>query len=251
MPCTGNTSKTRKVMDMAKRTNRRVVKAKSRVLVVGDLHCPVMHDGYIDHLRTIARKYKTDRTVLIGDVVDLHGISYHEKDPDLYSAGSELGMAIKQVQAMNKAFPEAVVMTGNHDDLPARQARTLGMPSAIVRSPEQFLETKGWKWLPRMSTMKIDGVKYAHGDRGRQGGFASYHNAITEGCSYVEGHKHSLGGVWWHANEERLIFGMNVGSGVDRNAVAMLYGRGLSKKPILGCGVVIEGTHAYFEPMEL
>ena len=42
----------------------------SRVLVIGDTHCPVMIDGYVDFLKDIKRKHKTDAVVHIGDVVD-------------------------------------------------------------------------------------------------------------------------------------------------------------------------------------
>lgn len=223
----------------------------SRVLVVGDLHCPVMHPDYPGFLLRIKRKYKCSRVVFIGDVVDWHSMSYHERDPNLHSAGNELNEARAQVAVLRKMFPVADVLTGNHDELPSRQARTAGMPVDLLKHNVEIFDTPNWTWHPRISLIDIDGVKYAHGDRGKGGDFAAMKNAILEGSSYVQGHVHTQGGVWWFANESRLIFGMNVGCGIDRHAAAMAYGRGYAKKPLVGCGVVLDGTMAIFEPMIL
>jgi hypothetical protein len=48
-----------------------------------------------------------------------------------------------------------------------------------------------------------------------------------------------------------MIFGMNVGCGVDVKAYAMAYGKVYPKKPTLGCGIVIDGKIALFIPMDL
>ena len=44
----------------------------SRVLVIGDLHCPADLDQYRKHVCKVRSKWKTDRTVFIGDIVDGH-----------------------------------------------------------------------------------------------------------------------------------------------------------------------------------
>ena len=43
---------------------------------------------------------------------------------------------------------------------------------------------------------------------------------------------------------------MAVGCGVDNSSMAYAYGRNFKNKPILGCGVVIDGL-PYAEPMNL
>ena len=55
----------------------------------------------------------------------------------------------------------------------------------------------------------------------------------------------------YFANEDAMIFGMSVGCGVDRHTAAMDYGIKFTSKPIIGCGVVIDGVYAVFEPMRL
>jgi hypothetical protein len=45
---------------------------------------------------------------------------------------------------------------------------------------------------------------------------------------------------------------MNAGCGINRKSYAFEYGRELTKKPVIGCGVVTdEGKYAQFFPMDL
>ena len=222
-----------------------------RVLVIGDTHCPAMLPGYVDFLRDTYKQWQCDRVIHIGDVVDWGAISYHEKNPACPSAGDEYATTLAQVKMLHKAFPKAVVMTGNHDDLPARQARTAGIPVELLRDYAKVWETPGWDWQPRYSTYELDGVKYAHGDRGKGGQYAALRNAKDNFCSWVQGHVHGQAGVQYYANSGGLIFGANVGCGLDRTRAAMDYGMKFNQKPVLGCGIVLDGVHAIFEPMIL
>ena len=223
-----------------------------RVLVIGDTHCPAMLPEYVDFLRDTYKQWGCDTTLHIGDVVDWHAISYHEKNPACASAGDEYATALAQVKTLYKAFPKAVIMTGNHDDLPARQARTAGIPVELLRDYSKVWETPGWDWRPRYSTHKIDNVTFAHGDRGKGGQYAALRNAKDHFSSWVQGHVHGQAGVQYFANSNQLIFGMNVGCGINWSGqAAMDYGLKFNTKPVLGCGIVIEGTHAIFEPLVL
>ena len=67
--------------------------------------------------------------------------------------------------------------------------------------------------------------------------------------SAVIGHAHSYLGVKYNANPRNIVFGMNVGCGIDIDAYAMRYGKYFKLKPTLGCGVVISKTEAYSVPM--
>ena len=74
------------------------------ILVVGDLHCPFDLDEYLDHCVEQYYKWNCNQVVFIGDIIDSHGFSYHEPDPDGLSAGDELKYAIKRVSRWYKAF---------------------------------------------------------------------------------------------------------------------------------------------------
>ena len=91
---------------------------------------------------------------------------------------------------------------------------------------------------------------YHHGE-GTGGVNAAINFAKTRFRSVVQGHLHSNAGVKWHVNEEFRIFGMAVGCGADRHKLQFYYGKKLKRKPVLGCGVVIDGYRGFFEPWKL
>ena len=222
-----------------------------RTLVIGDTHAPCMLPDYPEFLMGIYRKHKCTRVVHIGDLVDLHCISYHEKDPDV-SSTSEIDDAIEQVRGLTSLFPCVQMLTGNHDALVQRKAVTAGLSSRVLRSFKDLFELPSkWQVHPRYHKLCMDDVLYQHGDSGKGGAIAALKNAQSEFCSVVQGHHHTQGGVWYHANENNLIFGMQVGCGLDRTYMQMAYGTKFSTKPIISCGVVIDSTTAFVERMPL
>jgi len=223
----------------------------SPVLVIGDTHMPCMHPGYIRFLKSIEKKHGCKRVVHIGDLVDWAAISYHEKDVSLPSPAEEYKAAKKQVKKLHAAFPQVDILTGNHDALPARKAKTIGIPEEALKDFESLWELDGWTVHSRFSDLEIDGVIYRHGDKGKGGQYAAHKNAQAEFQSVVQGHLHAQAGVWYHANHKDCVFGMQVGCGVDHGHPAMSYGKVYSAKPIVGCGVVFSRTRALFEPMPL
>lgn len=217
------------------------------VLTVGDCHCPGMKRGYDGFLKRVADEYQPDRIVFIGDVIDWASISYHEKNVSLPAAADEVRKARRQVQTLHRAFPKADWMLGNHDVLPARQVRSAGLPDGLLRNYNDYWEVD-WKVNPRLSHLKIDGVEYSHGENGPQGQRAALKQAKERFRSQVIGHLHSEAGVEWYCNGEFRVFGMSVGWGGDIAKMQFEYGRKFNRKPILGCGVVVDGKRAYFEP---
>jgi len=69
--------------------------------------------------------------------------------------------------------------------------------------------------------------------------------------STVSGHCHGNAGVSASASNHRLVFGMAVGCGVDVNTMAMVYGTHFKNKPIIACGIVIDGKLPVVEYMNL
>ena len=59
------------------------------VLVIGDTHCPAMHPNYLEFLQDIRSKFKCTKIVHIGDVIDHHCVSFHDKHPDSTGAVDE------------------------------------------------------------------------------------------------------------------------------------------------------------------
>jgi hypothetical protein len=222
------------------------------VLVIGDTHSPTMLSGYPDFLVRVYEKYRCGAVVHIGDLADLHCVSYHEKDPDHASPQSELEQAIDQIAELTARFPRVSLLLGNHDALVQRQATTAGISQKMLKPFKELFELpRGWQVYPRYHKLTCNGVLYQHGDQGKGGQFAALRNAQAEFCSVVQGHHHSQSGVWYHANENNLIFGMQVGCGIDRQHQQMAYGTKFSSKPIISCGVVIDSQTAFVERMTL
>jgi predicted phosphodiesterase len=228
----------------------------SRVLIIGDTHCPCMLSGYIPFLKKVHKKYNCNKVVHIGDLADWASISYHERSPQLNDAEVEFNKAYAQVQRIYRAFPKVTWLIGNHDSLTVRQATTAGIPECALVPYNELWGVDRWEVIPRFGSVVIDGVLYQHGDRGKGGQHAALKNAKDEFCSVVQGHQHAQAGVWYSANQRPTaqggrIFGMNVGCGVDHKLEAQAYGKKYNSKPIIGCGVVDSGNMATFIPMEL
>ena len=221
-----------------------------RVLVIGDTHCPCMRDDYVEFLKHIYEWWECDRVVHIGDLVDNCALSFHLKKPHQKDVIKEYDEAIDQIALLSEAFPKVDLLLGNHDALPYRWADEVGIPvEMLLDFAGMFRLPKGWKVHRRYSQLVIDDVIYQHGDRGKGGQFAAHKNALTEFRSVVQGHHHSQAGASFAANKHARIFGMQVGCGVDWEHHQMEYGVKYSQKPILGCGVVIDGNTPIFEPM--
>jgi predicted phosphodiesterase len=218
----------------------------AKVLVIGDTHAPAMHRDYIKFLNKVRKKWKTTQVVHIGDVLDHHCCSFHDKHPENPGASMESKLAQKQIDKLYSEFPKATVCIGNHDARIHRLNASVGIPSLYLKEFNGLYATHGWDWV---NSTTIDGVYYYHGE-GAGGRHPSFSAAKMRMESVVCGHYHSSAGIWWQAGPTTKVFGMNVGCGVDRSHWAMAYGGAFLKKPILSCGVVIDGS-PYLEVMEL
>jgi predicted phosphodiesterase len=223
----------------------------SKVLVIADTHCPAMHPKYPAFLSKMQKRHKTTHTVHIGDLVDWCSISYHPKAPSLKNSYKEFKNAQKQVKKVYERFPECTWLIGNHDALTERHAIDVGLPMEVFKDYATMWSVPNWEVVPRFGNIIIDEVLYQHGDRGRGGKFAAGLNMESEFRSVVQGHLHAQAGVVYRANQRTCVFGMQVGCGVDHEKEAMDYGKKYAQKPIIGCGIVIDGHTAIFEPMHL
>ena len=223
--------------------------SKKRVLVIGDTHCPAMVDGYVDFLRDVHKRWNCNKVVHIGDIVDNAALSFHLKKPQLKDPLQEYEKAMKQVKQLTKAFPSAELLIGNHDALPYRWCDEVGIPESMMRDfGAIFGLPKRWKVHQRFEQLVIDDVIYQHGDRGKNSAIL---NAKAEFRSVVQGHHHSKAGVDFYCNLSTRIFGCQVGCGTDWKHAQMEYGKKYSQKPVVSCGVVLEGRTAIVEPMKL
>ena len=219
----------------------------SVVLAVPDLHAPFEHRDALAFLKAVKKKYKPTRIVFLGDEMDAHAISDYDSDPDGLSAGKELEKTIEHLQGFYKLFPKAMVCTSNHTARPFRAAYKYGIPKAFMKDYSEFLKApKGWKWADEW---EVDGVTYEHGE-GFTGQSAAIKSAQGNMSPTVIGHIHAFAGIQYNANSKHLIYGFNAGCLIDRHAYAFNYGKKIKNKPILGCGIIINGI-PLFVPLVL
>lgn len=202
------------------------------VLVIGDLHEPFCLDGYLEHCIETYNKYNCNEVVFIGDIIDNHASSYHETDPDGYSAGQELKLAIQRIKQWYNAFPKATVIIGNHDRLIMRKAYSSGLSKMWIKDYAEVLGTPGWNFT---ESIEIDDVLYIHGEGG-----TARARVRRDLQSVVQGHLHSQAYIDWCVGAKFKLFGMQVGCGIDHKSYAMAYGKE-GPKPAIACGVILQG----------
>ena len=196
------------------------------ILIIGDLHEPFAKKEYLKFCKDVYKQYKCNKTIFIGDVIDNHYSSYHETDPDGYSAGEELRQATDRLAKWHKEFPNADVTIGNHDRMAIRKAMTAGLSNKWIKNIQEVLQVPTWNFR---TSFVYDNVKYVHGDKRVTARTA----ALKTGQSSVQGHRHMESYVW---NNEST-FGMQVGCGVDVETYAMAYAH--ENTNVLSCGVVL------------
>ena len=209
----------------------------SKKLIIGDLHAPVVHPGYLAFCKDLYAEWDCDSVLFIGDVVDLQAISFHANNPQCPGSDDEFLLAKQQIQKWYKAFPKADVAIGNHDERVLRLAESVNIPSRFLRDYADIWKTPGWKWEYEFI---IDDVCYLHGSK-RGGVHPAWTMAGKKLMSVVMGHCHSRSGVKWRANPLRRIFSVDVGCGIDVDAFQFAYGKHIDERPILSAAVIIDG----------
>jgi len=219
-----------------------IIKEETRVLIIGDIHEPFTLKGYLKHCKDTYAKYNCNKVVFIGDVIDNHYTSYHETDADGLGGLDELEIAIKGLRKWYDAFPDADILIGNHDRMIMRKAQTSNIPSKWIKSYKDVLEVPKWNFIDRKI---IDNVQYVHGEGG-----TAHTKCRADMMSTVQGHLHTQCYVQHFVGQNYKVFGMQIGCGIDHDSYAMGYAK-RGKKPAIACGVVINGTIAINELMDL
>lgn len=210
----------------------------NNVLIIPDTHLPFELDEALEFLREQQEKWNCGTVVHIGDFMDNHATSFFDKDPDGLTAGDEFTAVLQKAKDWYTVFPNVKVCIGNHDARPFRQAFKAGLPKTWLKSYEEMLECpEGWTWA---FSHEINGVIYTHGT-GMSGDLAALNIARENRQSTVIGHLHSLSNIRYLANNKDTIFGMTVGCLLKNDEYVFSYGKEMPRKPVLNCGVVLNG----------
>lgn len=214
-------------------------KSKDEVVgIIGDLHAPYEHAGYLDFCKKIFKEQGVNKVISIGDLLDNHALSFHDSEPSLVGATGERELAEERLKPWYEAFPELTLIVGNHDLMANRKAIKAGIDPKVYMRPinEVYNFPKGWDVVDKII---LNNVMYHHGETAT--GVNGFRNdAKARMMSTVTGHIHSNLGVSYTATDHRLVYGMAVGCGVDVDSMAFVYGKHFKLKPVIGCGVVAD-----------
>lgn len=222
-------------------------KPQRPVGVFSDTHIPFDHPNYLQFLIDTFKQYNVGQVVCCGDIVDHHALSRFLKEPCAYSSKEELRLFKLSAERYYKAFPKVKFIPGNHDIRYILRAKEQGISMEFLKPLNEVLNfPKSWELVE--DELILDNVLYKHGINclGKDG---AINTAIAERMSTVIGHSHSFGGCKYSANKRDIIFGLNVGCGIDIDAYAFAYGKYDKNRPTLGCGIVFDSGNAIFVPM--
>jgi len=211
-----------------------------KVMVIGDLHVPYHHKDAFAFLEALKKHYKGfDLVVNIGDEIDQHGLSFHDSDPDLPSAGDELKLTKAYIKDLEKIFPKMKLVDSNHSSLIFRRALKHGLPKAYLKSYNDFLEVgKGWEWLNDLTVTLSDGQKvfFTHGISAN-----ILRVAQQYGMNVCQGHFHSKASIQYYSNPEKLVWAMQTGCLTNQKSLAFGYAKNFKDRFVMSSGVIIDG----------
>lgn len=120
---------------------------QGNILCISDMHLPYHHKDAMDFLRALDNYYNFDEILNVGDLYDHHRGSYHESEPDAYGEEEEYRLAMKAAHELQDIFPNMVITEGNHDAIPQRKLRTVGLPTSVLSDYNQMYGTEStWEW---------------------------------------------------------------------------------------------------------
>lgn len=220
----------------------------SRILVIPDMHFPYCHPDTIDFLTKIKRTLQPTRVICLGDELDYHAMSFHDKDPDLDSSGKELRQALAYISSVYELFPQMDLLESNHGSMVYRKAKHHGMPRYLLKSYNDVLQTPEWRWHNKLIITLPNGRRcmFVH----------SYGANVLQasqslGMSLVQGHHHSQFELrYWQSDYGELHFAITSACLIDDVSYAFAYNKLQVKRPILGV-TFIENGIPYLIPMEV
>lgn len=119
-------------------------------LVISDMHLPYQHRDAFDWLWALHNEYDFQQVLNVGDLIDHHAGSYHESEPDAPDAETEYLLAKRSAQELQQMFPDMVTTNGNHDNIPKRKLKTVGLPPSMVSDYNQLYDLEDtWKWVDK------------------------------------------------------------------------------------------------------
>lgn len=212
----------------------------STILVISDTQAPHNHPDTIPFLLEIKKQFKPTLTIHIGDLADFHRLNFHGANPNLPSAHDELINLRVFVKNLAKLFPSMLIVDSNHDALPKRKARSIGIPDEMLKDERSIMQApETWKFIKELVLTLPNGIKckFKHNF-----GSNLFMDCIKQGISLVCGHLHTKSNINWGMNyKNEHYFSMQVGCLINKPHPAFEYADNNSTEEVLTIGIIKGG----------
>lgn len=217
--------------------------------VISDLHIPGHHENALEFCQDTFSDNKVEQVVCIGDIIDHHYISRHLSEPRALNPNDEWDASMVELKRWIKAFPNMGIAEGNHDQIPYRQAKTLGIPPEFLKTLHDMYDLPDtWVFAERMHIKEKLIIEHGLGSNGMYG---AKNTAKTLGVSYVQGHTHAHASVFDIPRPFNNIQAMNVGCLIDTSKYNATYAKLYFKTPVsIGCGIIHSVDELQYIPMK-
>ena len=214
------------------------------ILVIPDLHCPAQHIDAFTFIKEVAKLYKPDKIVCLGDELDYHCLSFHENEVDdmPYSESTEFEAGKRYFSNMYDMFDEVDILESNHGSMVFRKARSCRIPRDFLKTYSEVLDAPpGYKWHKDLVLeTPLGPVKFTHGNYAPK---SSLKKSQLRAMSQVQGHYHNDFAIeYWQNDSGQLFFGMTSGCLIDDEKYAFAYNKTYIARPLLGCSIIYEGV---------
>jgi len=169
-----------------------------KIVCLGDQHIP-----FIDkkaHLAVVnfLTKFKPDKIILLGDLIDLWQISSFDKSPHRDNCVyKDLQQAKQYLQEIRELAPEVIYLFGNHEDRMRKQVwKYVPEYRRILNLSELLgLGEMGIQFYTKKNDVHQEGVMlFAHGSVVRKhSAYTAKAMLDTKGMSIIHGHTHRGG----------------------------------------------------------
>lgn len=209
------------------------------VLVIGDLHGPYHHPDALRFLERVKQVYNPTRVIQIGDETDGHRWSMHIPSPSTWGQKDEYNAAKVFMQELSAIFPVMDLLESNHGSLPYRKAHANGIPLEFIKDYNDLWGVPDtWKWHFEL-TIELPNGKKCNFHHARSANIVRDSQML--GMCAVAGHHHQLFGAQYWSSPSGVFWAAQTGCLVDQYSLAMAYGKNNTKRPVLGCLMILNG----------
>lgn len=172
------------------------VSVLERVLICPDAHHPYADSQAWETFLAVARDWRPDTLVILGDFGDFYGVSGYTKDPARRLSFAEelraVNAELDRVEALR--VPRVIFIEGNHETRLARYVADKAPALAGIVDDVSLLnvQSRGWEWVPYGRSATVGKLHFAH-DVGHSGVYAARQSVAAMGANIIFGHTHRAG----------------------------------------------------------